>query len=235
MTIAVLTAAGIGSRMKSQVPKQFLPVRDRPVLAYTMMRFQTCARVDGILVVARAEWSDEVVRIAQQHGIGKFIGWVPGGATGQESIHNALRHLSLAYPASTTVIVHDGNRPMVDDDILTDALKVAKEKGNAIAAIPCAEVAFRRKGEFAEEVPREELLRTQTPHVFSLGAILGAYDEALFRGMTGMAASCQLLARLGVPINFSRGKETNIKLTTPDDMDIFKALLAQGRVCDAGA
>ena len=124
-------------------------------------------------------------------------------------------------------MIHDGNRPMIDDGIISNSLAVFKEKGSAVAAIPCTEVVFNSKSstDADVEIPREELWRTQTPHTFTLEKLLWACDQAKEKGLTGMAAMCQLMARLGERTYFSKGSEKNLKLTTMDDMDIFKALL----------
>ena len=228
MTIALLTAAGTGTRMGQDVPKQFLHVHDKPVLVYTMERFQRNPQIDAITVVTLPNWADFVKAYAKQFGVSKLRWVVPGGATGQESIRNGLNAIAEeCNPEETVVMIHDGNRPMIDDGIIADSLAVFREKGSAVAVIPCAEVVFNSKSatEAQVEIPREELWRTQTPHTFTLKKLLWACEQAKEKGMTGMAAMCQLMARLGETTYFSKGSEKNLKLTTMDDMDIFKALL----------
>lgn len=228
MTVALLTAAGTGSRMGQDVPKQFLHVHDKPVLVYTMERFQDNPQVDGIFVVTLPTWTDFVRAYARQFGITKLRGVVAGGATGQESICNGLHEIARACPEDTVVMIHDGNRPMVDNDVIADSLSVFREHGSAVAVIPCAEVVFQSENsrESRDEIPRELLYRTQTPHTYSLGKLLWAQGQARERGLAGMAAMCQLMSRLGETTYFSRGSEKNLKLTTLADMDIFKALLS---------
>ena len=227
MTVALLTAAGTGSRMGQDVPKQFLHVHDKPVLVYTMERFQDNPQVDGIFVVTLPTWTDFVRAYARQFGITKLRGVVAGGATGQEPICNGLHEIARACPEDTVVMIHDGNRPMVDNDVIADSLSVFREHGSAVAVIPCAEVVFQSENsrESRDEIPRELLYRTQTPHTYSLGKLLWAQEQARERGLVGMAAMCQLMSRLGETTRFSRGSEKNLKLTTLADMDIFKALL----------
>lgn len=228
MTVALLTAAGSGTRMGQDVPKQFLHVHDKPVIIYTMERFQRNPQIDAICVVTMPNWMEFVKSYAMQFGINKLKWVVAGGATGQESIRNGLEAVAAECdPANTVVMVHDGNRPMIDDGIIADSLAVFRENGSAVAVIPCTEVVFNSKSptEAQVEIPREELWRTQTPHTFTLKKLLWACDEAKAKGLTGMAAMCQLMARLGETTYFSKGSEKNLKLTTMDDMDIFKALL----------
>lgn len=231
MTIALLTAAGTGSRMGQEVPKQFLHVHDKPIIVYTMERFQRNPQIDGIVVVTLPNWVEFIKAYARQFRIDKLRAVVPGGATGQESICNGLEAIAAEGSEDTAVMIHDGNRPMVDDGIIADSLAVFKERGSAVAVIPCAEVIFNSKSsESAQvEIPREELWRTQTPHTYTLKKLRWACDQAKEKGLTGMAAMCQLMARLGETTHFSRGSEKNLKLTTMDDMDIFKALLSTER------
>ena len=117
---------------------------------------------------------------------------------------------------------------MVDNDIIADSLSVFREHGSAVAVIPCTEVVFESSDgkDSRKEIPREVLWRTQTPHTYTLGKLLWAHEQAKERGLAGMAAMCQLMSRLGENTYFSKGSEKNLKLTTLDDMDIFKALLS---------
>ena len=228
MVIALLTAAGTGSRMGQDVPKQFLHVHDKPIIVHTMERFQNNPQVDAIAVATLPTWIDFVWAYAKQFGISKLRWVVPGGATGQESIRNGLNAIAAECPPETTIMVHDGNRPMVDNDIIADSLSVFREHGSAVAVVPCTEVVFKSSDgkDSHTEIPREVLWRTQTPHTYTLGKLLWAHEQAKERNLTGMAAMCQLMSRLGENTYFSKGSEKNLKLTTLDDMDIFKALLA---------
>ncbi len=227
MTVALLTAAGMGTRMGQDVPKQFLNINDKPIIVYTMERFQRNRQVDAICVVTLPEWREFVKTYARQFGIDKLRWVVDGGATGQESIRKGVEAIAKSASPDDVIMIHDGNRPMVSDDIISDSISVYKEKGSAVAAIPCVEVVFRSadSSESTEEIPREMLWRTQTPHTFSVSKLLWACEESEKRGLTGMAAMCQLMCRLGETTHFSKGSEKNLKLTTMDDIDIFKALL----------
>lgn len=227
MTVALLTAAGVGTRMGQVVPKQFLNVEDKPILIYTMERFQKNPQIDAICVVTLPNWAEFVKAYSKQFGIEKLRWVVSGGDTGQESIRNGLNAIAKECAEDAVVMIHDGNRPMVSNDIIGDSISVFKKYGSAVAVIPCAEVVFRGKdrNESSIEIPREELWRTQTPHTYTLGKLLWACNQAEEKGLTGMAAMCQLMCRLGEKTFYSRGSEKNLKLTTMDDIDIFKALL----------
>lgn len=232
MTIALLTAAGAGTRMGQDIPKQFLHINDKPVIIYTLERFQNNPQIDGIILVTLEHWTDFVWSYARQFNITKLKWVVPGGATGQESIYNGLCTLTKECPEDTVVMIHDGNRPMVDNDMISDSIRVFQEHGSAIAAIPCVEAVFRSADGLVsrESIPREQLYRTQTPHTYRLTEAMWAYNEAKRLGITGTAAICTLMNALGKEIYFSKGGEKNIKLTTLEDIDIFKALLATEKI-----
>ena len=228
MNIALLTAAGTGSRMHQDIPKQFIHVMDRPIIIWTMEAFETHPNVDAIIVSCLEGWESVLWSYAKQFNITKLKWVVKGGASGQESIHNALAELEKhCDPKETTVLVHDGNRPLVTQEIISNSLATFAHYGDSVAAIPCTEVVFRSRDGFTsdENIPREELLRTQTPHVYTLEKLLWAHEEAAKRGITGTAASCQLMFALGEPVHFSAGSEVNIKITTVEDVALMKALI----------
>ncbi len=227
MVIALLTAAGTGKRMGQDIPKQFLHVDNKPLIVYTMEKFQNHPSVDAILVVTLPSWMEVVKAYAKQYNITKLRWVVPGGETGQESIFNGLSKLREEASPDDVVMVHDGNRCMVSAEIISDSLAVFHEKGSAVAIIPCVEALFFSEDGLSsvKPVPREQLFRTQTPHTYTLGHLLQAHEEANRRGIKSTAASCALMAELGETVYFSRGSEENIKITTVDDMRIFEALL----------
>lgn len=227
MKIALLTAAGSGSRMHQDIPKQFLHVDNKPIILYTMEAFQRNPQIDAILVVTLSTWTDFIWTYAKQFNITKLKWVVCGGETGQESIFNGLKVLEQECQPDDIVMVHDGNRALVSDDIIADSLSVFKKNGSAVAAIPCVEAVFKSADGHSSNIsiPREELFRTQTPHTYTLGKLLWAHEEAKKRGITNTAASCTLMQALGETIYLSKGSEKNFKLTTLDDMDIFRAFL----------
>jgi len=231
MTVALLTAAGVGSRMGQEIPKQFLHIYEKPVIIYTLERFERNPQIDSICVVTLPDWFAFIKTYARQFGITKLKWVVPGGATGQESIKKGLFEIKKDIASDCVVMIHDGNRPMIDNDIISDSLSVFRKRGSAVAVIPCTEVVFKGQDgkESSMEIPREELWRTQTPHTYSLSKLLWACEQAEQKGLCGMAAMCQLMCKLGEVTYFSRGSEKNLKLTTMDDIDIFKALLTKER------
>lgn len=228
MNVALLTAAGSGTRMQLNIPKQFIHVDDKPVIIYTMEAFQNHPSIDAIIVVTIDSWSNVLWAYAKQFGITKLKWVVPGGDSGQESIRRGLEVLNSELSADDVVLVHDGNRPLVTSQIISDSLATFSKYGSAVAAIPCTEVVFESDDGLTSMISteRERLLRTQTPHTYRLGDLYGAHLEAEKRGITNTAASCMLMKELGRLTYFSKGSEENLKITTPDDLKIFKALLS---------
>lgn len=228
MTVALLTASGQGTRMGQDIPKQFLHVKDKPVIIYTLERFQNNPLIDAILLVTLPNWFGFVEAYAHQFNITKLKWIIAGGETGQESIRNGLVALAKECPSDTVVMIHDGNRPLVDNNIISDSLAVFRKHGSAVAVIPCTEAVFRSQDGLTSTVsiPREALQRTQTPHTYTLEKLLWAHEQAKEKGITNTAASCTLMHALGETVYFSRGSEKNFKLTTLDDMEIFNAFLA---------
>ena len=229
--IALLTAGGSGSRMHQDIPKQFLIVDERPVIIYTLEIFQRHPEIDAICAVCLSGWENVLEAYARQFNITKLKHIVLGGATGQESIRNGIFELEKHYSPDDFVVIHDGNRPMLSPEIISDNIRVARKNGNAIAAIPCAEVILETSDgtESSKSYRRETLRRTQTPHSFRIKDICSLHRKAEEAGITGSAASCELALKLGGKVYFSAGSEKNIKLTTIDDIDIFKALLKTER------
>lgn len=228
MVVALLTAAGTGTRMGQDIPKQFIHVENKPLIIHTMEAFQNHPSVDAIMVVTLPSWTTVLEAYANQFNISKLRWVIPGGATGQESIHNGLMELKKVLSLEDIIMVHDGNRCLVSSEIISNSLAVYHTHGSAVAAIPCVEAVFRSNDDGQSStisIPREQLFRTQTPHTYTLGKLLWAHMEAEKRGITNTAASCTLMQKLGETVFFSKGSETNIKITTIDDMMIFEALL----------
>lgn len=229
MNIAIITAGGTGSRMNNNIPKQFLNIEDKPLIIYTLEKFEKHPSIDAICVTCLQGWQEILKAYALQFNISKLKWVVPGGATGQDSIHNGLMAIADECSQQDAIMVHDGNRALVSHDIISDSLRVYKERGSAVAAIPCTEAIFRCEDDenlFSNiSIPREAVVRTQTPHTYPLGKLLWAHREAEKRNITNTAASCVLMQKLGETVYFSAGSEKNLKITTNDDLQIFKALL----------
>lgn len=229
--IALLIAGGSGNRMKQDIPKQFLTVNERPVIVYTLEAFEKHPEIDEIAVVCLASWENVLWAYAKQFNINKLRQVIKGGKNGQDSIRNGVFELEKHHDKDDIVLIHDAIRPMISADIISDNIRVCREYGNAITVIPCAEAMLRTEDgmESSALYPRDNLKRTQTPQAFRLGEICNLHRRALEAGITNSVASCTLKVEMGEKVYFSRGSEKNIKLTTVEDIDIFKALLLAKR------
>ncbi len=229
--IALLIAGGSGARMHQSIPKQFLTVNERPVIVYTLEAFQFHPEIDIIAVVCIDGWESVLQAYANQFNITKLKHIIPGGENGQDSIRNGVFELEKYYGLTDIVLIHDAIRPMVSAEIISDCIRVTREKGNAITVIPCAEAMMQTNDGIIStgNFPRDRLKRSQTPQGFQIGKICALHRRALERGITNSVASCTLMIEMGEQVYFSVGSEKNIKLTTVEDIDIFKALLAAKR------
>lgn len=229
--IALLIAGGLGNRMGQSIPKQFLTVNERPVIVYTLEEFQKHPEIDTIAVVCIDGWQAVLQAYANQFNITKLEYIVPGGKNGQDSIRNGVYELEKYFKPEDIVLIHDAIRPMVSADIISDCIRVTREKGNAITVIPCAEAMMQTEDGIKSvgSYPRDRLKRTQTPQGFHIGDICDLHRRALEVGITNSVASCTLKIEMGEQVFFSMGSEKNIKLTTVEDIDIFKALLMAQR------
>lgn len=227
MNIALVIAGGRGERMHQDIPKQFINVNDKPVIIYTLEVFQNHPDIDAIVVVCLDGWHEILRAYAKQFKITKLEDVVTGGDTGQESIFNGLQAIEKRFSLDDLVLVHDGIRPMVSEEIISDNISKCHLYGNAVTAIPCAEAMLVTDNKVSSRTShdREQLMRTQTPQTFPLRTLLWAHEEAKRKNITNSVASCTLMIELGQTLYFSIGSEKNIKLTTTDDLEIFKALL----------
>ena len=231
--IAVLIAGGSGSRMGQDLPKQFINVFDKPVIVYTLESFQRHPEIDKIVVVCIKGWEEVTRAYAKQFNIGKLITIVPGGESGQESIRNGVYSLEGIAQPDDLVVIHDGVRPLVDSAILSDVLRIARQHGNAVTSLPYNEQIFFVDPEdpstTTEYIPREKLRRVSTPQAYRFDLLDSKYHEAFEKkiGIDGSNYTNTMMVQLGVRLYFAAGSEKNIKLTTKDNLEMFKAYLRQ--------
>ncbi len=228
MNIAMIIAGGKGVRTHQDIPKQFLSIHDRPVIVYTMQAFQKHPEIDAILVVCIDGWQEILWAYARQFNITKMRWVTAGGENGQQSIHNGLVELEKYCELSDLVLIHDAIRPNVSQEIISNCIAECRLHGSAITVIPCAEAMLLRNenpNSSSKVISRDLLARTQTPQAFPLQKIVWAHEEAKKREITNSTASCTLMVELGEEVHFCPGSEKNIKITTTEDLEIFKALL----------
>ena len=233
MNIALIVAGGSGSRMGQDIPKQFINVYDKPVLFYTLAGFQEHPLIDAIEVVCIDGWHDVLWAYAKQFNITKLKWVISGGKTVQESIRNGVYHLEDECAADDIVVIHDGIRPLVDETVLTDVIEKCQQYGNAVTSLPYNEQIFLADDELStvKYIPRETLRRVSTPQAYKFGKLDWAYHEAFAKkiGIYGSSYTNTMMVELGERLYFAKGSDRNIKLTTKDDLELFKAYLKVGK------
>ena len=229
MNVAIIIAGGVGSRMGQEIPKQFINVGEKPVIVYTLEAFQEHPLVDAIEVVCLAGWEQVLRAYARQYKIDKLKWVVKGGASGQESIRNGVYNFEGVLAEDDICIVHDGVRPMLDPEVITDVVRVAKERGNAVTSMPYNEQIFlvdkKDSATTTQYIPRETLRRVSTPQACRFGLLDSKYHEAFEKGVgiDGSNYTNTMMVQLGVRLNFAVGSDRNIKLTTPENLEFFRA------------
>ena len=230
MNIAVIIAGGVGSRM-GHLPKQFINVYDKPVLIYTLESFQKHPQVDAIELVCIDGWHEIVWAYAKQFNITKLKWIVSGGKTGQESIRNGVYGLEGKANPDDNIIIHDGIRPLVEPSVLSDVISKCSQYGNAVTSMPYNEQIFviNEDDETTTNkyIPRETLRRVSTPQAYRFDLLDEKYHEAYEKeiGIYGSHYTNTMMVELGVTLHFAAGSDKNIKLTTKDDLEMFKAYL----------
>lgn len=235
MNIALIIAGGSGSRMGQDIPKQFINVYDKPILIYTLEGFQNHPMIDAIEVVCIDGWHDVLWAYAHQFNITKLKWVVSGGNTGQESIRNGVYHLVHEAQEDDIIIIHDGIRPLVDETVLTDVIVKAKKYGNGVTSLPYNEQIFVVNPDddstTCHFIPRETLRRVSTPQAYKFGKLNWAYHEAFEKeiGIYGSSYTNTMMVELGETLHFAAGSDKNIKLTTKDDLEMFKGYLKKDK------
>ena len=229
-TYALILASGKGQRTRQDIPKQFINVHDKPIIIYTLENFQKHPEVDGIVVVCLDGWQDILRAYSRQYNITKLTKIVNGGATVQESCRNGVFALKDICSDDDIVIVHDGIRPLVDEEVLSDVIATCRKFGNGVTSLPYNEQIFKKADEISthEYIVRDTLRRVQTPQAYKFGKLLWAYEKAFAEeiGIYGSSYTNTMMVDLGETLYFASGSDRNIKITTVDDIELFKALLA---------
>ena len=234
MNVAIIIAGGSGHRMGQDIPKQFINVFDKPILIYTMESFQKHPQIDVIEVVCIDGWHEIVWAYAKQFNIDKLKWIVSGGASVQESIRNGVYNLEDTCSNDDIVIIHDGIRPLVDETVLSDVIVKCGQYGNAVTSLPYNEQIFVADDENStiKYIPRNALRRVSTPQAYRFGKLNWAYHEAFEKriGIYGTSYTNTMMVELGERLYFAAGSNKNIKLTTKDDLEIFKIYLQSDKV-----
>lgn len=233
MNVGVILAGGIGERVGANRPKQFIEVLGKPVLAYTIEVFQQHPEIDQIEVVCHKEWKDYLKDMISKYNLTKVKWIVDGGDTFQESVLNGIYHLSDKISRDDIVLVHFGASPFVREYILTDAIKVCKEKDNAISSTDYFLLSgYKNSTESVEQgenytekyIDRDTIACMNSPHAFKYGFIKDIYDEAIETDVINEVEphTTTLMYKMGKRIYFSKGSQTNIKITQKEDLELFE-------------
>ena len=233
MNVAVILAGGVGSRVGADRPKQFIEVQGKPVLAYTIEEFQKHPEIDAIEVVCHKSWKDYLNEIVIRYGLDKVKWGADGGDTFQESVLNGINNLEDKISREDMILVHFGASPFIQDYIITDCIRVCKEKGNAISTIDYFLLSgFKHSTKsvndpenYTEEyIDRDTVACMNSPHAFNYGFIKDIYDEAIETGVINEVEphTTTLMYKMGKRIYFAKGSQTNIKITQKEDLDLFE-------------
>lgn len=229
MITGLIIAGGVGKRMGQEIPKQFISVDGKPIIIYTLESFEKHPQIDQILVVCKGGWEDTLRAYINEYGLKKVKWIIPGGTKGQESINNGVQFLKTVSQDDDIIVIHDGIRPLLDELVLSDVIVKAKEYGNAVTSLPYNEQIFLKDTEFTTKkyIDRNTLRRVSTPQAYNFKKLAWAYDKAVKEniGMTDSSYTNTMMVELGETLYFAAGSDKNIKLTTQDDLQLFKAYL----------
>ncbi|MCM1320693.1 MAG: 2-C-methyl-D-erythritol 4-phosphate cytidylyltransferase [Bacteroides sp.] len=226
MTNALIFAGGSGKRMNSRSrPKQFLRFYDKELIVHTLENFQNHPEVDGIAVVCIEGWISYMERLVEHYALSKVRAVVPGGMTGQESIFKGLLVLKDFAPDDSIVLVHDGVRPFVPEILISNCIECVQKHGSAITVTPAIEtIVTQKSGKITAIIDRSECFHAKAPQCFFLGDLLAAHKKARADGKLNMIDSASLMQFYGHELFTVEGGFDNIKITTPADFYMFKAL-----------
>ena len=227
--IAVLLAGGIGARVGAKIPKQFINVQGKPILAYTIEKFQNHKEIDYILVVCHKDYISYLEDYSKEQNYTKVRWIVEGGKDFQHSVLNGIYGLEGKVEDNDIVLVHFGASPFVTDEIISDSIKVAKEKGNAISTTPFFILSGVKTDseKSLEYIDRDTIACMNSPHAFNYKFIKDTYDKGIETGVINEVEphTTTMMYKMGLPIYFSKGSQTNIKITTKEDLELFEAYI----------
>lgn len=232
MNIAIIFAGGIGQRLnngENSTPKQFLKINDKPIIIRTLELFQTHKDIDKIYISIHPDYYEYMQDLVKYYYITKTAGMVNGGKTAQESIYNALKLAQKENPQDSIVLIHDGVRPNITEEVITKNIECTKKNGNAITCTPCFEtILISENGINPEHVPyRKDTYATQAPQTFHLGEVIEAHEitRKTNPNYTDIVDTCTLYKTLDKKTFMVKGNRGNIKITTIEDLYILRALI----------
>lgn len=229
MNIAIVFAGGSGVRMGAGVPKQFLEINGKPIIVHTLQLFQHHRKIDKIYLAILEDYIDYMNELVEEYHLSKVVKVMPGGATAQDTIYNALKAAEAENPEDSVVLLHDGVRPFVAYDVISANIDTVEKYGSAITCTLCYEtILLSKDGEEVGSVPfRKETYAAQAPQSFRLKDIIAAHDGIRKRPerYENMVDACTICKSQGIPVHMVPGNRGNIKVTTPEDVYMYRALL----------
>lgn len=220
--IAIIPAGGKGFRSGSSTPKQYLKVNKKEIICYCLETFQKNKLVNEIIIAAEPEYFKLLMRIVNKYNFNKVSLIVAGGTTRQQSVYNAL--LKIEAKKNDLIIVHDAARALLPDYVLTNAINLATKKGNAVVCLKAKDTLVKGKETILEYLNRDEVYYVQTPQIFKYDMLLKAFDKAERENMSATDES-SLVKNLGRKIFISEGSTFNFKITTKEDIELFKRIV----------
>ena len=235
MNYVIIIAGGVGNRLGAKVPKQFVEVLGKPIIAYTMELFQNHPKIDGIELVCVDGYQDHLKGIVDKYGITKVMKIVKGGSEYERSIMNGVAGLEDIAKPDDVVMVHWAASPFLSEEMITDNILGCKERGNAITASYSYLLYGTNDGDCAmKNINRETFMTLSAPQSFLYKVITDIYKQVEEKNMFEYveAHTPAFMAELGIPIYFSKGSHNNIKITEKEDVDLFLGYLLAKRYKD---
>ena len=226
--IAAIFAGGSGVRMGSGMPKQFLTINGQPIIIYTLELFDDHPDIDEIYIACKEDYIGKLKKYIDRYQIQKVTKIVQGGKTGLDSIYNILTAIREDNDPDTVVLIHDGVRPFINSDIISRNIRSVIKNGSAVTCTPMYETPIRSEHDdmIEEVIPRSVMYTAQAPQSFRLGDIIEAYDEVRKSGeQDSLVDSCSIYKKTGHDVAIVKGNRGNIKVTTPQDLYLFRGLL----------
>lgn len=226
MITALIFAGGTGQRMNSRAkPKQFIEIHGKPIIIYTLEHFEYHEEIDDIIVVCLEDWIDKLKDYLHRFGITKVIDIVPGGPTGHDSIYNGLLAIKKKAKPDDIILIHDGVRPLITDDLISENIRTVKKYGNAVTVEAIRESVIKSTdGNFVTSVPAlSQMYVAKAPQSFYFKDIMQIYDKAREDGFKSID-SAHLMSVYGVTTYMVNSSKNNIKITEPADYYLFRAL-----------
>ena len=231
MNIAVIFAGGSGTRMNTKTrPQQLLALNGKPIIIYTIELFDNHPDIDGIVVVCLESWIPFLQKMLKKFEISKVVRVIPGGVSGQDSIFKGLcaaeEYAKDQKDENVIVLIHDGVRPLITEDTITDNINKVKECGSCITTVPAIETVIVDRHDGSLEIPkRSDCMMARAPQSFYLRDIIGAHRKSQQEGKTDFIDSCSMMSHYGYKLGLVQGPMENIKITTPTDYFVLRAMV----------